>query len=304
LTGDIADNSVRGSRLVLDSLLRHGNLRRFWQDLVLYLRLSSDGLRRILPLYCLLPLLPTGLQKQFTVPWMRRVLEGARPNLLPGWMPEPLRAELAQRHIDLSLERERGRRFANWTRAIEYRALYPAEIPRNPVGWPLDVLRPYADRRLHEYLLAIPPEVKFAPHPETNNDYAAQKQIVRRAMKGIQPESVRNKLIPTHYGSVFADEVKKRWRLYEDVFGPSGRSEVAARGYIDQGRFWKRLEELRAGDGYGKDFIYVTRIAALETWLRSFTLPRPARVTVPPFWGNRPLAIDIDERVLAPAGSA
>jgi asparagine synthase (glutamine-hydrolysing) len=235
---------------------------------------------------------------------MRRALERARPGLLPAWMPEPLRQDLAERHVQLTLEVERERRFANWTRAIEYRQLYPPEVARNPVGWPLEVCRPYADRRLHEFLLAIPPEEKFAPFQDPQTDeYAGQKLIVRNAMRGIQPESVRTKKIPTHYASVFAQEVQTRWGLYERIFGPDGRPEIVARGYVDPAKFWDRLQQLRDGGAYGRDFLYITRMAALETWLRALRLPRSQRVTVPFYWGDHPLSTPASEDAFVSAGS-
>ncbi len=291
LTGDMADAAVRGGWLVFDSLLCHGRLRDFWRYLRAYRRVGEgEPWRKTLGLYCLLPLLPISAQKPILLPRIRRDLESVRHLLLPGWMPETLRAELAYRHIQLTLREHAGRRFRNWMREIEYRQLYPPEIARNPVGWPLEICRPYADRRLHEFLLAIPPEEKFDPPPDTDSYYAAQKQIVRRAMRGIQPESVRTRSTPTHFGSVFSDEVKRRWPLYESIFGPWGRSEIGARGYVDAGKFWERLQQLRTDEGYDSDFMYITRMALLETWLRATRQPRPQLVTVPAFWGAQPMA--------------
>lgn len=307
LTGDLADNCVRGSWQVFDSLLRHGRLQEFRDYAWAHRRRTHDSWWRIVGLYGLVPLLPVGLQKRFTLPRMQRFLAWARPRLLPAWMPEALRQELAEQHIQLVLDGERQRRFANWARAQEYAQLYPPEIARNPVGWPLTIWRPYADRRLHEFLLAIPPEVKFDVRQAgiSEYQYAAQKQIVRRALRGILPERVRTRRVPTHYGSVFLNEVRHRWPLYERVFGPGARSEVAARGYVDAGRFWARLHTLRAGEAYENDFLFITRMVLLETWLRTFALPRPQLVTVPAFWGDTPaFPAGVDEAATVAACSA
>ena len=102
-------------------------------------------------------------------------------------MPQTLRDELSDRHLRLALDIERGRRFSNDSRHLEHYALYPAELAANPLGWPLENWRPFADRRLHELLLAVPPEVKYAPHPETDQEYARSKRLLREAMRGILP---------------------------------------------------------------------------------------------------------------------
>jgi asparagine synthase (glutamine-hydrolysing) len=196
-------------------------------------------------------------------------------------MPEWLRADLEQRQLELCLEAERGRRYSSPAREEEYGLLYPPDVVRHPVPWAVELWRPFADRRLHEFLLAIPPEQKFEPHPDTDEFYAGSKQLVRRAMRGILPESVRTRRSKTVFNPVFDREVEFQWPLYEAAFGPSARSEVAARGYVDAELFWSRLQELRAGRE-GGDVNYILQIAGLETWLRSLSLPRPQLVTVPP----------------------
>ena len=49
-----------------------------------------------------------------------------------------------------------------------------------------------------------------------DDDYGRQKTVVRNAMRGIQPESVRTKRVPTHYGSVFSDEVERFFGLGDE----------------------------------------------------------------------------------------
>jgi asparagine synthase (glutamine-hydrolysing) len=190
------------------------------------------------------------------------------------------------------MDEVRDQRFKSLSRQLELNQLYPPEAARSAIGWPLEIRRPYADRRLHEFLLAIPPEQKFTPHPESDEFYAGSKQMLRRGLKGILPESIRTRIQPTHFGAVFADEVKERWGLYESVFHPSMESEIAERGYIDRNTFWSRLQTLRDTDEYGSDFIYLIRMVALETWLRTFHLPRSQQINVPTRWGDPALITD------------
>jgi asparagine synthase (glutamine-hydrolysing) len=231
-------------------------------------------------MYCLLPLLPIGLQQHVLQALTRRKFARARGTFLPEWMPEALQADLEQRHLELTLAAERGRRFANPSREREYRLLYPPEVGRPASGRPLQVWRPFADRRLHEFLLAIPPEQKFEPHPASDEWYAGSKLVVRRAMRGILPEAVRTRTVKTHFASLFEHEFQRRWPDFEGAFGPSGDSELAARGYIEPGLFWERLQQLREGDR-GGDFMYLLRLMGVETWLRTLRQPRVQLVRVP-----------------------
>jgi asparagine synthase (glutamine-hydrolysing) len=302
LAGDVADAYVSGSYLVFDSLLRQGKLRtlqRYWQA---YRRATSAPVRRTLLFGCVLPLLPLWLQRELRAAYLRRNLERLRRRLLPGWMPEPLRQELSQRHLELCLEEEHAQRFASPAREHEARLLDPPEVSWHPAPWPVEIWRPYADRRLQEFMLAIPPEQKFAPHPESDEFYAGSKWLVRRAMRGILPESIRTRRAKTVFNGVFEREVARQWPLYEAAFGPSGRSELAVRGYVDPALFWARLQELRDGGGEGADLIYLMQIVALESWLRVFRLPRPQLVTMPPARRVSPRWIEWREGVAALPG--
>ena len=303
LTGDVADAVVGGSRLVFDSLLRHGRLGAFRRHLGAYRRSSGESLRKTLAVYCLGPLLPLGLQARLVSRYLRQKLENNRARLLPSWIPEPLREELSSLNIQLCVEAERGRRFSSEARQLEYSSLYPPGVTSSPLGWPLECWSPFADRRLHEFLLAVPPEQKFEPHPDTDEFYAGSKRLVRRAMQGILPESIRTRTSKTHFGSVFEDEVRRRWPRYEAAFGPAGTPEVAARGYVDQQLFWLRLQELRAGPR-GRDLLYVRGVVLLESWLRTFRLPRPQLVTFPTQWRRPEQAIKRYGHAMAPLGVA
>jgi hypothetical protein len=117
-------------------------------------------------------------------------------------------------------------------------------------------------------MLAVPPEQHLTPYPERDQGSAASKWLVRRAMKGILPESVRLRKTKTSFDSVFRQEVLQRWPDYQAVFGPAGHSELDARGFIDKERFWLRLEALRDGVTW-VDQRYVSQMVALETWLRT-----------------------------------
>jgi asparagine synthase (glutamine-hydrolysing) len=279
LTGDWADSCVFGSPIVFDALLRRGRFGELRRYLATYRRLSDESLRTIVAAHWLLPLLPVGAQRRIVCAWLPHAVARHRRRLLPLWMPDRLRDDLLRRQLDLCLAEERGRRFASPAREWEYRLLYPPEIARHPAPWPFEIWRPFADRRLHEFLLAIPPEEKWAPAPGDGGLYAGAKQLARRGLRGILPEPIRARAAKTAFGAVFEGEVARNWGRYATAFGPGSRSEIAARGYVDPDLFWRRLIALRSGN-YSGDFMYVLRLVNLETWLRTFHQPRARLVTV------------------------
>jgi asparagine synthase (glutamine-hydrolysing) len=279
LSGDLADACVGGSPLVFDSLLRAGRLPELLRRLRAYRRTSNTRLRRILAWDCLAPLLPLALQRRVMAAHIRGRVDRYGSELLPAWMPEALREDLAERHLALCLEIEGQRRFSSPARHWEYGMLYPPEIARHPTPWPVEIWRPFADRRLHEFLLAVPPEQKYSPHPETDDYYAASKALVRRAMRGIVPESIRTRTSKTYFDAVFEEETERAWPAFEAAFGPDARPEIARYGLVDRQAFWARLEHMR-GDLHGPDSVYILQVVALESWLRTFRLERSRRVAV------------------------
>jgi asparagine synthase (glutamine-hydrolysing) len=284
LTGDIADACVCGSLLAFDSLLRRGRLRLFWRYFQAYRGECREPLHRILAFACLGPFLPLPMHRWVRAVYIRRTSDRIRRSGLPSWILPPLRESLGRRHVQLCLEAERTRRFSNLQREVEYRRLYPPDVARHPVPWSLEIWRPFADRRLHEFLLSVPPEQKYAPDLDSGEFYAGTKQLVRRGLRGILPESIRARTSKTRFDCVRTKELEYHWPLYERAFGPSARPRIAERGYVDPSLFWARLQELKQGIG-GSDQSYVAHMVELETWLRSFDRPEWQRATVPA-WRN------------------
>ena len=280
LTGDVADGYVYGSRCVLDSLLLQGKFRSFWRHLMAHMRVPGAVPKRVLALDVLAPLLPLPLQKQLVSKLILRSFPGNERNLVAlPWLPEAMRNELAERYLDDLLRVEQQRRFSSPARQGAFDAIYPPEAALHPVPWSIEIWRPFADRRLHEFMLAIPPEQHFTSYPERDDGYAASKWLVRRSMRGILPERLRTRTTKTTFASVFEQEVSNRWADYESVFGPYGHSELADRGYIDKERFWLRLQAVRDGVAW-IDQRYVSQMVALETWLRAVSAWRRSTTAV------------------------
>ncbi len=279
LTGDIADACVAGSPLYLDSLLRKLRFGAFWRHFKLLRSGADEPLRRFFMLYVVAPLLPLWLHRRTEALHVERFLRAHGASFLPLWMPAELRDALAARHVELALETTSRRRFSNPARQLEFDMLYPPEVSRHPGPWAVDFSRPFADRRLHEFLLAIPPEVKYRLDGSTETAYAASKQVLRGAMRGLLPESIRMRKIKTTFSAVYESEIARDWARYEAAFGPGAHPQIVERGLVDHARFWSRLRGLRSGQT-GADLIYLVHVMNVESWLRAIQLPWPRRVAV------------------------
>jgi asparagine synthase (glutamine-hydrolysing) len=186
----------------------------------------------------------------------------------------------------LLLGRERARWFSNPTLHWEHLALYPAEEPPLALGWPVEIRRPFADPRLHAFLLAVPPEFKCIPHPEVAGSYAGGKQLLRESLRGILPEPIRTKTAINGFNSAVSQQIDRNWTQYVETFGPTARPRVAERGYVDRDRFWARLQSLREGGSAAvrRDTRLVLYVIGLEQWLRGLELPRSAATNVVTGW--------------------
>jgi asparagine synthase (glutamine-hydrolysing) len=295
LTGEVADSWLRGSPLVFESLLRNGQLGSMARYVSMYRALSGDSLLKTLTLYLVAPLLPRMLQKVVMRSYLMRKLELERWRLLPRWMPEPLRQALFETTQHQLLAAEDGRQFANETQHRLVRSLDPPESPTIASGWPIEIWRPFADRRLHEFVLAIPPEHLFEPAGNGLSTYGASKQLLRRSLVGVLPDSIRLRSVPTTFDSVVEQNIVRQWPLLEAVFGPGGRPKIAERGYVDAPGFWDRLKQFRSGR-FGSDAICVYYLIGLETWLRNLDGPRAQVTTVSTRFHSRP-AVIVEDRV-------
>ncbi|HEY1291506.1 MAG TPA: asparagine synthase-related protein, partial [Chloroflexota bacterium] len=299
LTGEVADSAVRGSPLVFDSLVRRGRMLEAARRLRRYLGESDERVRTVLALYLVAPLLPLSLQRVLMGASAERYVRKNAWRLLPDWISESLDGELRGRHREVLLHREQRRRFSNPTLHWEHQALYPAEQAPLPGGWPVEFRRPFADPRLHAFLLAIPPEEKFKPHPTVAGSYAGGKHLLREAMREILPEPIRSKTAITAFNFAVSQEIDRHWPRYVQAFGPHAHPRVAERGYVDHGRFWKRLQSFREGGTAAKraDARLVMYVIGLEQWLHGLELPRSVAVNVATRWKAPGSSIRAEARV-------
>ncbi|MEA2639419.1 MAG: hypothetical protein QOF51_813 [Chloroflexota bacterium] len=280
LSGHLGDNCFGLWLHPFDGLIRRWRFESLWREVQAYRAASGERLRKIAALYCLLPLLPVQWQRPLRSAYLRRKLAHERADLLPSWIAEGMRDDLLEREEAMRLGAEQNRRFSSVEREEMFATLYPPEVMWTAGASPVQLVRPFSDRRLHEFLLAVPAEELSQPNPYAMDPlYGGAKLLLRRSMMRVLPESVRTRTHKTNFNSLFLHEIERRWDAYQAMFGPSRRAEVVARGYVDGPRFWDRLGKSRAGI-FDLDSIYVMRVLYLETWLQTFNLPRLQRVTV------------------------
>jgi len=116
---------------------------------------------------------------------------------------------------------------------------------------------PWSDRRLAEFILAI-------PHDRVNKP-REYKYITRQAMRGIMPEPARTtvkKIIPMPY---YFDSLRIKAR--ETIFDLIDNSHAHEHGYIDKIKLRRFYESMINEDADHADFWWILTV---EMWLREF----------------------------------
>jgi asparagine synthase (glutamine-hydrolysing) len=257
-TGHGGDNLVAGSPLIYADRLRHGNLNvlmevtHYWKTLNLPF-LNLWGAYRN---WFIRPLFPEFLRKMVRKIWKPKI---------PDW----LQADFAQHtHI---LERlsysETPRRYPEHARQDNYNSAVFIDPIQIPINWSerlgahfhQEVRHPFLDRRLVEFLMAIPPEQIFR--------IGLKKFILREAMREILPEIVRTRPDKTEFSSYIGlglrhKEAQKIQALLEFPLLHEQRLVYLTKL---QGVYGNYLAKGQTLDG-----IESWRCVSLELWLRKY----------------------------------
>ena len=240
-----------------------------WREVLADLRTESGNSRRfprIVAKRLLLPALMSWWPPCTLVP-MRRRLWGR----MAGWhmvppYPDWLRtdfadrvglAELAQRveappGLAASSVRQRYE-----TIFIELHMRSLVDLERNQARFGLAIADAWSDRRLAEFVLAIPQSQLHRP-----SDY---KSLARRAMIGLMPEEARRKVGKVTLGPLAHYALRTAARnTISDLITDS---EVAARGYVLENKLQAFYEAVRLGE---RSVAGLWGILSLERWLREY----------------------------------
>jgi asparagine synthase (glutamine-hydrolysing) len=115
---------------------------------------------------------------------------------------------------------------------------------------------PYLDRDLLEFLFAIPREQLVRP--------GQRRSLMRRALVGIVPGEVLDR---RRKAFVVRGPIHRIANHRSEILEFSRKSMMAALGIVDEDKFLRTLDAVRAG--YEVAIIPLLRAFALEQWLRN-----------------------------------
>jgi asparagine synthase (glutamine-hydrolysing) len=248
LTGHGGDDLMAGSPLVYADRLRRGDLRVLAETVPHAWAQGRSGWR-VLYNYFGRPLLPAVDRMA------RRIFRKPAGPQLPDWISPGFmaRSGLAER-----LAERRPARPSRHGRGAAWQELYDDAVhvrgweraahwyTRNASPFGIEVRHPFLDRRLVEFMLAIPPRQRAQP--------GCYKPFLRRAMAGLLPEAVRQRRDKTSLSPFFDRAMQSRERATIERLLEAPLS--AELGIVDAGK-------LRRAEASEKWFAIT-----LEIWLR------------------------------------
>ena len=283
MTGEVADGVISGSPYLLDRLLRLGHFTAYRQQLT---RLQALGYSRsrLMLLHSLAPILPIRILRYIAEADVRRDHRKISWRLTPTWLPKSLRSKLLERDLQERVGAQRNRAFQSISQQEPYSAIERPEAPYQPESWSGEVWRPFADRRLWEIILALPPETKI--NMRSNISYAASKQLLRRGLRDILPTAISERSTKPHFNETVTQWFSREWKGIEGLFTAVKKSRIEERGYVDSAAFLRSLRDLRGGST-GRDIILARHLLGIELWLRALEAPRTSCTMSPTIRVNR-----------------
>jgi asparagine synthase (glutamine-hydrolysing) len=120
----------------------------------------------------------------------------------------------------------------------------------------IELRYPFLDRRLVEFMLAIPLEQKQRP--------GSTRSLMRRTLRGVLPEDVRRRQDKGSVSEAMYRGLSSNWPKLKQLFDDP---RVCNMGYIDSSALKPALE--RARHGMAENDSVLVRTISLEVWLRS-----------------------------------
>ncbi|HEY4595403.1 MAG TPA: asparagine synthetase B family protein, partial [Thermoanaerobaculia bacterium] len=261
LMGHGGDDLLRGSSLIYAERLRRGDLSAIG-EVARYARERREPLLRALYRHFARPHLPAGADR-----FLRTAL-GKREDGFPAWI-DP---DFARR--TRAAGRPSGPRgFAGPARREIYRNLI--EVPwywrlanwhdRSAAAFGIEVRHPFLDRRLFEYVLAIPGEQLFR--------LDGTKSLLRRSMREILPERIRSRRGKTHFTPFLDSMLRERAasEITELLRSPRG----VDLGIFDGNRLRSAYLDFLGGTDESRRGLWYA--ITLEIWLRRCEVIREGR---------------------------
>lgn len=275
LTPAFTDMKQRGMKVLLDGiggdelfaagfehltdLMRQGQFSRLLWQLNHDARIYEVSKRWLLVNYCLKQLFPKSV-KNVLRPFVNSRQRRPHDRLVRS---EFIKSNLLEQRLNSSIMVPK---FPTRSQQVIYNGLF---FGWNPVmaaemngllaaRFSLEIRRPFFDRRLVEFMLAVPETQRWQG--------AAPKHVMRQAMKGILPEKIRCREKKTEYSPPLDFELRHRQAVeVEKLFRTS---VLASLGVVETEELLRIYENYRAGSQQ-----YLTGIVeltvGLELWCRS-----------------------------------
>ncbi len=259
LTGTGSDEWMSGSAHVYADLLRGGQWGKLWQsvrdDSRLVPKANDRGVPDFFLRYALWPLLPATLRKVG-----RRLRNRA---VVPDFINPDFanRIGLADR-LERELRRPAGMDFAQFALYEAFNSGWVAHgfdiFDRSTARFGIEERHPFHDRRLYEFLLAIPADQRARD--------SRRKYILRNAMRGLVPDSVLARRDKADFSILF---IRALAQIGGEHFFDTMMLESA--GWIDRGKFQRAY--CYRSENYSDTNIWPLWTAfALELWYRMTVL--------------------------------
>jgi asparagine synthase (glutamine-hydrolysing) len=199
LMGHGGDDLLRGSSLVNAERLRRGDLGVV-REVVRHARDRRASIPQALYHQFARPHLPAGAHR------ILRSALGTREDVLPAWIDPDFarRARLAGRPQRPRRLYESPARQETYNHLVRYPWYWRLANwhDRNAASFGIEVRHPFLDRRLFEYVLAIPGEQVFR--------LGSTKGLLRRSMEGILPERIRRREGKTRFSRFLDFALRER----------------------------------------------------------------------------------------------
>ncbi|HET9399519.1 MAG TPA: asparagine synthase (glutamine-hydrolyzing) [Candidatus Acidoferrales bacterium] len=230
-----------------------------WREARRISKACDFGTFDLLYIYGLIPFVPE-FAKPILRPLHRLLRGGAADNCVRGEFLK--RAGVSSRHSE-----RQNQKFATRAQQKIYDVLFRGwnalvaveEIESFSSRFGIEVRYPFLDRRVAEFVIALPPEQRWR---------GQSKFILRQAMNGILPESVR-----TRRGKAVFSPL-----LHEQLSGTQGQeiraafanSEMASEGILDRARLMRLFDSYEKAPSL-RSASQIMFLTGLELWFRQFS---------------------------------
>jgi asparagine synthase (glutamine-hydrolysing) len=267
MSGDRGDLLTAGWSFDYWGMLLKGHWRVLWNELRADSQFRQRSIVRIMRRHLFLPML-VKMWPQHRASWLREKIRRSlgRPQPQKGYPPwvcddfarrSCLEQTVRQYHAPVSPIREFGRK---WRYEMIFTHMHMRGVvwsERNQARFGIGFADPWSDRRLAEFVLAIPHEIVNRPR-----EY---KRLTQKAMQGVMPEEVRNsvsKILPTpYYFHAFRENARS---TISDLIENSTAHD---RGYIDKAALRTEYRSILRGNLDHPNFWWALTV---EMWLRQF----------------------------------